>query len=140
MLLDLLHQEVGGLVDALLEGDGVGPGGHVAQAGLDHGVGQHGGGGGAVTGGIVGLGGGLTDQGHTGVLDVILELDLLGDCDAVVDDLRGAELLLQHHVAALGAEGDGNRLSQDVDTFFEGAAGLLVVDDALSHGRRSSGE
>ena len=98
-------------------------------------MGQDGGGGGAVTGGVVGLGGGLTDQSDTGVLDVVLELDLLGDGDAVVNDLGSSELLLEHHVAALGAEGDSNRLGEDVDAFFKSAASLLVVNDALSHKR-----
>ena len=69
LLLDLADQEVGGLVDAFLQGDGVGTSGHVAQTGLDHGVGKDGGGGGAVTSGVVGLGGGLTDQSNTGVLE-----------------------------------------------------------------------
>merc|ERR1711920_544782 len=109
---------------------------HVAQTSLDHGVSQDGGGGGAVASGVIGFGGGLTDQGHTSVLDVILEFDLLGDGDAVVNDLRSSELLLEHHVAALGAEGDSNRLGEDVDAFFKSAASLLVVNDALGHGGR----
>jgi hypothetical protein len=138
VLFDLLDEEVGSLVDALLEGDGVGARSHVAQTSLDHGVGQDGGGGGAVAGGVVGFGGGLTDQGHTGVLDVVFEFDLFGDRDAVIDDLGGAEFLLQHHVATLGAEGDGHSLGEDVDAFFEGPAGVLVVNDALGHGKGCS--
>jgi hypothetical protein len=127
-------EEVGSLVDAALQGDGVGAGGHVAQPGLDHRVGQHRGGGGAVTGGVVGLAGGLADQGDAGVLDVVFELNLFGDRDAIIDDLGGAELLLQHHVAALGTQGDSNGLSQNVDTSFESSASVLVVNNALSHG------
>jgi hypothetical protein len=136
VLLDLLDEEVGGLVDALLEGDRIGARGHVAQTRLDHGVGQDGGGGGAITSGVVGLGGRLTNQGHTGVLDVIFEFDLLGDGDAVIDDLGCAELLFEHHVAALGTEGDGDGFGQNVDAAFEGPAGLLVIDNSLGHGRR----
>ena len=134
--LDLADQEIGSLVDALLQGDGVGTGSHVAQTRLDHGVGQNGGGGGAVTCGVVGFGGGLTDQSNTGVLDVVFELDLLGDGDAVIDDLGCTELLLEHHVAALGAQGHGDGFAEDVDAFFESETGVLVVDDALCHGRR----
>ncbi len=137
MLFDLLDQKIGRLVDAALEGDGVGAGGHVAQASLHHGVGQHGGGGGAVTSSVVGFGSGLTNQGHTGVLDVIFQLDLLGDRDAVVDDLGGAEFLLQHHIAALGTEGDGYGFGKNIDAFFEGPTGLLVINNALGHGRRT---
>ena len=135
MLLDLANQEVGGLVNAALQGDRVGAGGHVAQASLHHGVRQHGGGGGAVTGSVVGLAGGLTDQGNAGVLDVVFEFDLLGDRHAIVDDLGSTKLLLQHHIAALRTEGDGDGFSQDVDTALEGTPGLFVVNDALGHGR-----
>ena len=67
---------------------------HIAQTSLDHGVGQNSRSGGAITGGIVGLGGGLADQSDTGVLDVVFEFDLFGDGDTVIDDLRSAELLL----------------------------------------------
>ena len=73
---------------------------------------------------------------NTGVLDVVFELDLLGDGDAVIDDLGCTELLLEHHVAALGTQGHGNGFAEDVDAFFESATGVLVVDDALCHGRR----
>ena len=85
------------------------------------------------------FGSGLTDQSNTGVLDVVFELDLLGDGDAVIDDLGSAELLFENHVATLGAKGDGNGFSEDVDPFFEGAASVLVVNDALSHGKRCKG-
>jgi len=66
---------------------------------------------------------------------VVLKFDLLGDGDAIVDDLGSTELFLENHIAALGAEGDGDRLGEDVDALLEGAAGLLVIDDALGHGK-----
>ena len=135
MLLDLLDQEVCSLLNATLQGDGIGAGGHVTQTRLDHGVGQHGGSRGAVTGGVVGFGGSLTNQGHTGVFDVVFQFNFFGDGDAVIDDLGGAKLLFQHHVAALWSEGDCHRLGQDVDTPFESPTGVLVIDDAFSHGK-----
>src|SRR5207253_5205818 len=64
--------------------------------------------GGAVTGHVVGLGRHLAQQLRTGVLPGVLELNLADDGDAVVGDGRRTELLLEHHVAALGAEGDAN--------------------------------
>jgi hypothetical protein len=67
---------------------------------------QHGGGGGAVTGDVVGLLGDLLDQLGADVLVGVLELDLLGDGHAVVGDRGGAPLLLEHDVAALRAERD----------------------------------
>ena len=133
VLLNLAHQEFGGLVDTTLQGDGIGAGSHVAQTCLDHGVGQDRGGGGAVTGGIIGFAGGLADQGNTGVFDVVFEFDLLGDGDTVIDDLGSAEFLLEYHVATLRTKGDGNGLGQDVDAPFKGTAGLFVVNNAFCH-------
>ena len=90
-----------GLLDALLQAHRVGAGGDIAKAFLDHGLSQHGGGGGAVTGNVVGLGGDFLDELRTHVLEVVFELDLLGDGDTVVGDRRGTELLLDDDVAAL---------------------------------------
>ncbi len=137
LLGNLLHQVADRLVDPALQGDGVGPSGHIAQPFFNHRVGQHGGGGGAVAGSVVGLGGGLADQGHAGVLDVIFEFNFLGDRHPIVDDLGSAKFLFQHHVAAFGAEGDGHGFRQDVHAFFEGTTSVFVVDNLLSH--RSSG-
>ena len=127
----------GGL-DAPLQRHRVGPGGHVAQALADHGPGQHGGGGGAVTGDVVGLLGDLLHQLGADPLVGVLEVDLLGDGDAVVGDRRGAPLLLQNHVAALGAERDAYGVDQLVHAALEGPAGLLVEGDQLGHGVVSS--
>jgi hypothetical protein len=57
----------------------VGAGGDVAQALADQRLGQHGGGGGAVTGDVVGLLGDLLDELGADLLVRVLELDLLGD-------------------------------------------------------------
>jgi hypothetical protein len=122
----------GGL-DAPLEDHGVGAGGHVLEAFAHHGAGQHGGGGGAVAGDVVGLLGDLLDQLGADPLVGILELDLLGDGHAVLGDRGGAPLLLEHHVAALRAEGDGNGVGKLVHAGLEGAAGLLVEGDDLGH-------
>ena len=66
----------------------VGAGRHVPQALADHRLGQHGGGGGAVAGHVVGLGRDLLDQLGAEVLVRVGELDLLGDRHAVVGDQR----------------------------------------------------
>ena len=122
----------GGL-DALLEGHRVGAGGHVAQALADHRPGQHGGGGGAVTGDVVGLLGDFLDQLGADLLVRVLELDLLGDGDAVVGDRGGAPLLVEHDVAALRAEGDAHGVGELVHAALERPAGLLVECDDLGH-------
>ena len=120
-------------LDPLLERHGVGPGGHVAQALVDHGPGQHGGGGGAVTGDVVGLLGHLFDQLGADPLEGVLELDVLGDGDAVVGDGGGAPLLVEDDVAAFGSEGDAYGVGELVHSALEGPAGLLVERDQLGH-------
>ena len=112
----------------------VGAGGQVAQALAHHRPGQHRGGGGAVTGDVVGLLGDLLDEVGADVLVGILELDLLGDRHAVVGDGRGAPLLGQHDVAALGAEGDAHGVGELVHARLELAAGFFVEGDDLGHG------
>ena len=120
-------------LDAPLEGHRVGAGGHVAQALADHGPGQHGGGGGAVAGDVVGLLGDLLDQLGADLLVRVLELDLLGDGHAVLGDRGGAPLLVEHDVAALGAEGDADGVGQLVHAGLERPAGLFVEGDDLGH-------
>ena len=66
---------------------------------------QHGGGGGAVAGDVGGLGGDLLHHLRAHVLEPVLELDLLGDGDAVLGDRRRAPLLLDDDVAAARARG-----------------------------------
>ena len=111
-LLQLGDQRVGALVDALLEQHGVGAGGDVAHALVDDRLGQHGGGGGAVAGDVVGLGGRFLQQLGAHVGEVVVELDLLGDGDAVVGDGRGAVLLVERDVAALRAERGLDRVGE----------------------------
>ena len=124
--LDRLDGGGDGLLDAPLEAQRAGAGGHVAQAAVHERLGQHGGGGGAVTGDVVGLGGDLLDQLGAHVLERVLELDLLGDGHAVVGDGRGAALLVEDDVAALRAEGDLDGVGQLVHAGLERAARLLV--------------
>ena len=133
LAVDGAHGRLDRGLDAPLERHRVGPGGHVAQALADHGPGQHGGRGGAVTGDVVGLLGHLFDQLRPDPLEGVLEVDLLGDGDAVVGDGGRAPLLVEHHVAALGAEGDPYGVRQLVHAGLEPAAGLRVEGDDLGH-------
>ena len=70
---------------------------------------------GAVAGGVVLLGGDLTHELRAEILELVGELDLLGDGDAVLGDARSAEALLDDDVAALGAERDLHRIGEDFD-------------------------
>src|SRR5699024_8418713 len=84
--LDGLHSGGGGLGDALLHDHGVGAGGQVLQALADDGLGQQGGGGGAVAGHVVGLGGDFLHQLGAHVLIGGVQLDLLGAGHSGVGD------------------------------------------------------
>src|SRR5690606_23575965 len=104
-----------GEIDAALEVHRVDAGGDRGHAFAHDGLGQHGGGGGAVTGEVVGLRGHFAQHLRAHVLELVLELDLLGDGDAVLGDAGSAEALVEHHVAALGAERDLHRVGERVD-------------------------
>ena len=122
-----------GRVDAALEAGRVGAGGHVAQALADHRLGQHGGGGGAVAGDVVGLGRDLLDELGAEVLVRVGELDLLGDGHAVVGDRRGAELLVQHDVAPARAERDLDRVGERVDAVLQQVPRVIGEAQDLRH-------
>ena len=106
---------IDGLVDAALQVHRVHAGGDVLHAFVHDRLGQHGGGGGAVTGDVGGLGSDFLDHLRAHVLELVLQLDFLGDRDAVLGDGGGAEGALEHDVAALGAERDLDRVGEDVD-------------------------
>src|SRR6185503_16605060 len=77
--------------------------------------GKHGRGGGAIAGVVVGLGGDFAQHLRTHVFEFVLELDFLGDGDAVLGDARRAEALVDDDVAALGAQRHLDRVGEDVD-------------------------
>ena len=123
----------GGFLNAAAHGHGIGAGGQVLQALVDHGLGQDRGGGGAVAGNVVGLGGDLFDELRAHILKGVLELDLLGDGHAVVGDEGRAELLLQDHVAALGPQGDLHGVGQLIEAALQCLAGFFAVFQLLCH-------
>jgi hypothetical protein len=106
---------------------------------VHQGLGQDGGGGGAVAGDVVGLGGDVLGQLRAEVLVRVLELDLTGDGHAVVGDGRGAELLVEDDVAPARAEGHLDGVGELVHAALERAAGVLVELDDLGHGPFRSG-
>ena len=104
-----------GLVDAALDVHRVVAGGDELGALAVDRLGEHGRGGGAVAGDVGGLGGDLLHHLRAHVLELVLELDLLGDGDAVLGDRRRAAALLDDDVAAARAERDLHRVGEDVD-------------------------
>ena len=127
-----------GLLDAPLERHRVRARGHVAQTLADQRLGQHGGGGGAVTGDVVGLLRHFLDQLGPDLLPRVLELDLLGDRHTIVGDGGRAPLLLQDDVAATRAQRHLDGVGEGVHAALEPAARLLVERDHLRHGVLSS--
>ena len=131
LLLDLVDDGGGRGVDAALHQHRVGAGGQVAQTFGDDRLGEHGRGGRAVAGDVVGLGRRLLEHLGAHVLEVVLELDLLGDGDAVVGDRGRAPLLVDGDVAAAWAEGDLDGVGEGVDAGLELAARLGVENEIL---------
>ena len=132
-LLDFFDGHFDGLLDAALEGHRAGAGRDRLHAFAEDGLGQHGGGGGAVAGHVGGLGSDFADHLRAHVLERILQLDFLGDGHAVLGDDRRAELLFDHRVAALGAERDLHGVGQAVDAAQDRLAGILTSHDLLCH-------
>src|SRR4030095_6937039 len=123
-------------LDASLETHRVGAGGDVLEPLAEDRLGQHGRGGRAIAGDVGGLGGDLLDHLGAHVLVLVLQLDLLGDGDAVLGDRRAAELLVDDDVTALRAQRGLHRLGHDRDALEQRAPGLLVELQLLRHGSR----
>jgi hypothetical protein len=81
---------------------------------------------GAVAGDVVGLGGDLADHLRAHVLELVAELDLLGDGHAVLGRARRTEGLVEYDVAALGAEGDLHRVGEDIDALEQTRPGIAA--------------
>jgi hypothetical protein len=124
LLLDLIDDVDHGLVDAALEVHRVHAGGDGLQAFAYDRLRQHGRRRGAVAGGVVGLGGNLAQHLRAHILELVLELDLLGHGHAVLGRARRAERLLEDHVAAFGPKRDLHRIGQDIDAAHHALAGL----------------
>ena len=102
-----------------------------AQTFAEEGLGEHGGGGGAVAGFVARLARDLAHHLGAEVLELVLDLDLLGDGDAVLGDRGGAPALLEDHVAALGTERDLHGVGEGVDAAQNGGAGVTAENDLL---------
>src|SRR5471032_6451 len=105
------------LVDAALQVHRVHAGGHELHAFAHDGLGQHGGGGGAVAGVVAGAGSNFLDHLRAHVLQLVFQFDFFRNRHTILGDGRGAERALQHHVAAFRAQCDFNCVGEDVDAF-----------------------
>ena len=125
-LLQLFDGRGDGGVDAALQVHRVGAGGDGLQAFAHDRLGQHGGGGGAVAGFVGGVGSDFLHHLRAHVFELVLELDFLRDRHAVLGDGGGAEALLEHRVAALGAERGLDGIGKDVHTLEHARAGVIA--------------
>jgi len=121
-------------VDAALDQHRVPAGADRLHALADDRVGDDGGRRGAVTNDVVGLDGRLFDQLRAHVLELVRQVDLLGDRHSVVRHDRRAGDLLDDHVATLGAECRLDGLRELVDSCKQTHPGVLAEAQFLGHG------
>ena len=103
------------------------------QALADHRLGEHGRGGGAVTGYVVGLGGHLLGELGAHVLVGVVQLDLAGDGHAIVRDGRCAELLVEDDVATLGPQRHLDCVGERVHSALQRLTGVRVERQHFGH-------
>src|SRR5262249_15785427 len=113
-----------GEVDAALQVHRVHAAANALDAPLYHRLREDGRGGGAIAGDVIGLGGHGAHHLGAHVLELVFELDFLGDGDAVLGNARCAEALVDHDVAALGTERNLHRVGEDVDATDHLVAGI----------------
>ena len=124
-LLQLGDQGWHRLVDAALQVHRVHAGGHVLHAFAHDGLGQHGGGGGAVTGVVAGLGSDFLDHLGAHVLELVLELDFLGDGHTVLGHGGAPKERSSTTLRPLGPK-VLDRIGQDVHAFDHAGAGVAA--------------
>ncbi len=131
LILEVLDDLDDRRVDAALDVHRVVPGGdQLGALGVDR-LRQHGRGGGAVTGDVGGLGGDLLHHLRAHVGELVFELDLLGDGDAVLGHRRRPPGLLDDDVTAAGPERHLDRVGQRVEPVRDALAGALRINDVF---------
>ena len=129
-LLDSLVNRLG---DTAAENHRVSTGGNVLHTLADKHLSENGSGGSTVACRIVGLCCDLLDELCAHVLHSVVKLDLLGDCNTVVDDHRCAVLLFENDVSALRSECDLNRICKLINTAKQCVSCVHTVHKFLSH-------
>ena len=124
--LELLDDDLDGLVDAALDFHRVGAGHDVLGALAVDGLREHGRGGGAVAGDVAGLARDLTHHLRAHVLERILQLDLLGDGDAVAKEIE-----LKDPLENMGAQMVREVASKTSDIAGDGTTTATVLAQAI---------
>jgi len=89
--------------------------------------------GGAVAGHIIGLGRCFLQQLRAHILIRVLQFNFLRHGHAVVGDGGRTELLIQRHVAALGAEGRRHCVRQNIDAALQSILCIIAENELFSH-------
>jgi len=79
---------------------------------------------GTITSRFVGLGSNLLQETGTQVLELVLQVDGLGNGNTILGDLGSTKGLLNKNIATLGAEGNRDSLGQSVNTLEESGTAL----------------
>src|SRR5712664_3249507 len=136
--LDFRNGYFDGFFDAALESGRAGAGGDSLDALAEDRLSEHGRSGRAVTGNVGSLGSDFTDHLRAHVLEGIAEFDFLGYGHAVLGDDGRAELLFDHRVATLGAEGNLHCIGEGIHAAQNRLAGILTCYNLLRHTGNSS--
>src|SRR5690606_35656038 len=136
--LQLFDRLLDGLVDAALQIHRVRARGHGLQALADDRLRQHRRSGRTVTGFVRRVGSDFLHHLRAHVLELVLQLDFLRDGHTVLRDGRSAEALLEHGIAALGAERRLDGIRQDVHTLQHPLAGVIAKTYFFSSHFRST--
>jgi hypothetical protein len=94
---------------------GIHAGSHRLGAFPDDGVGQYGGGGSTIARDIGSFRCDLAHHLRAHVFELVVKLDLFGNCDAVLGDARSAIGLVEQDIASLGAKCDTDGVSECID-------------------------
>ena len=122
--LDLGHDCSDGFVDPALEIHRVHAGRNRLHAFPDNRMGEYGCRGGSVASLVVRALRDLFDHLGAHILEMVRQLDLLGDGHTVLGDARRTPGFIENDVSALGAEGDLDGICQRVDAFQHSVAGI----------------
>ena len=132
-LQKLLHRLIGSGGNTTIQFNRVGTGGYVTQALFNQRLREKRRGRGAVASQVVGLHRNGLHQLGTQILERIFHVDIAGDGHTIVGDSRATKSLVQHHIAATGAESDLHGIGQRVHTGLDAFTGLLIKGDQLCH-------
>ncbi len=111
----------------------IGAGGDVLHAFAEDRLGQNRRRGRAVTGVVTGFARHFVDHLRAHVLERVLQFDFLGHGHAVLGDDGRAELLVDHHVAALRPQRQFHGVCQLVDAVKDLVSCFLIVNNLLRH-------